>query len=335
MPRLTLLRMLESAIAVGLTTILLSTVDVVERWSREGRVPDPDEQRAWPLLIDCSGSADPTLRGLSEQSSDLIGQQLTRLSTVLMYMRLLEFYVVNESDISRQDLPARAPNGVAWLNLLGSVAVGSHDESRDAERFFRGKARALADALKEDDPGDPRIDILVNEDDGRKHGLRLAEVLMSLLDVSGARKELTQILYSSLMTNEPNGLARRRRTTVSKPVVGGRKTSESTSFVLTNTALEYLVHRHLRKSGKGRKARDLSLPEFLRLLSERYGFYVDQSPTNMEVPNELLQRNRRMLERRLRDLGLLVGVNDAERMKKLKARYSAAYDVLSSGADAA
>jgi hypothetical protein len=46
----------------------------------------------------------------------------------------------------------------------------------------------------------------------------------------------------------------------------------------------------------------------------------------MEVPNELLQRNRRVLERRLRDLGLLVGVNDAERMKKLKARYRTAYD---------
>jgi len=44
------------------------------------------------------------------------------------------------------------------------------------------------------------------------------------------------------------------------------------------------------------------------------------------VPSALLQRNRRMLERRLRDLGLLTGVNDAERMKKLKARYRAHQD---------
>jgi hypothetical protein len=68
----------------------------------------------------------------------------------------------------------------------------------------------------------------------------------------------------------------------------------------------------------------------LKLLRERYGFHVDQSPANMEIPNELLQRNRRVLERRLRDLGLLVGVNDAERMKKLKARYRTAYDAESS-----
>lgn len=46
----------------------------------------------------------------------------------------------------------------------------------------------------------------------------------------------------------------------------------------------------------------------------------------MEVPSELLQRNRRVLERRLRDLGLLTGVNDAERMKKLKARYGALHE---------
>jgi hypothetical protein len=70
----------------------------------------------------------------------------------------------------------------------------------------------------------------------------------------------------------------------------------------------------------------LSLPAFLNLLRERYGFHIDQSPPNMDVPNELLQRNRRVMERRLRDLGLLVGVNDADRMKKLKARYRTAFD---------
>ena len=101
---------------------------------------------------------------------------------------------------------------------------------------------------------------------------------------------------------------------------------DATSFVLTNTTLEYLVHRHLRRSGKGRKPHPLSLPALLRLLRERYGFFIDQSPPNLEVPNELLQRNRRVLERRLRDLGLLVGVNDAERMKKLRPRYNTPFD---------
>jgi hypothetical protein len=41
------------------------------------------------------------------------------------------------------------------------------------------------------------------------------------------------------------------------------------------------------------------------------------------------------LERRLRDLGLLTGVNDAERMKKLVPRYASATDVSDEGTIAA
>jgi hypothetical protein len=325
-PRLSLLPMLEAAIAVGLTTVLLSTIDVVERWSTTGSVPNVGEQRPWPLFMDCSGSADPALRDFSEQSSFLVRQQLAQVSVALMCMRLLDFYVTNEADIPRKDLPERAPDGSAWLNLLGRIATGSHEESRDAEKFFRSKCRALAEATERADSADLRADILSNEDDGRKHGARLAEVLtLAFEEVAGGDK-INQFLSAALMTDEPNGLARRRRVVLRKPVAGGRKTADATSFVLNNTVLEYLVHRHLRKSGKGRKARDLSLPDFLKLLRERYGFYVDQSPPNMEVPHELLQRNRRVLERRLRDLGLLVGVNDAEQMKKLRARYRTAYD---------
>ena len=44
----------------------------------------------------------------------------------------------------------------------------------------------------------------------------------------------------------------------------------------------------------------------------------------MTVSNALLQANRAVLERRLRDLGLLVGVNDAEAMKRLQPRFDPA-----------
>ena len=79
----------------------------------------------------------------------------------------------------------------------------------------------------------------------------------------------------------------------------------------------------------------LSFPQFLQVLRERYGFFVDQAPPSMSVPSELLERNRRHLERRLRDLALLVGVNDAERMKKLRSRYDSAYERQESQGEAA
>jgi hypothetical protein len=276
--------------------------------------------------MDCSGSADPQLRDFSEQSGVLVRQQLSRLSGTLMYMRLLDFYVRTESDIPRKDLPESAPDATAWLNLLGKVAKGTHEESRDAERYFRSRCRSLVDASAAAVSAELRTDILGNEADGQRHGTRLAEALTLALEEGAGGDKVLGFLSAALMTDEPNGLARRRRITVKRPGVGGRKTADVASFVLTNTVLEYLVHRHLRRSGKGRKSQSLSLPSFLKILRERYGFHIDQSPPNMIVPNELLQRNRRVVERRLRDLGLLVGVNDAERMKKLRARYTAAYD---------
>lgn len=326
-PRLSLLPMLEAAIGVGVSTILLSTVDILERWLNDGEIPPQKEQTAWPLFIDCSGSADPALRDFSEQSYELLRQRLTRVATTLTYMRLLDFFVRNESDIPRKDLPEQTPDATKWLNLLGSVATGGHAESGDAEKFFRNKCRALTDAARQANSSDLRADMLSDEQGGRKHGYRLAETLtLALEEVAGGDK-VNVFLSSALMTDEPNGLARRRRIALRKPAPGGRKTADATSFVLTNTALEYLVHRHLRRAGKGRKEQSLSLPAFLGLIRDRYGFFVDQSPPNMDVPNDLLQRNRRVMERRPRDLGLLVGVNDAERMKKLRARYRTAFDV--------
>ena len=80
------------------------------------------------------------------------------------------------------------------------------------------------------------------------------------------------------MIDEPNGLARRRRITLARSLAKSQtRTADAISFVLSNTALEYLVHRHLRLPGKGRKPRALSFPEFLRILRERYGFFGDQS----------------------------------------------------------
>ena len=44
----------------------------------------------------------------------------------------------------------------------------------------------------------------------------------------------------------------------------------------------------------------------------------------LKIGQDLLRANKQWLERRLRDLGLLVGVNDAESMKQLRARFDVA-----------
>jgi len=100
-----------------------------------------------------------------------------------------------------------------------------------------------------------------------------------------------------------------------------RKRSDLRALVLTDSVLDYLVHLHILPSGNRHGSRPLSLKDFLRRLYDRYGFCIDVSPPGLTVSNEVLQANRATLERRLRDLGLLVGVNDAEAMKRLQPRF--------------
>ena len=85
--------------------------------------------------------------------------------------------------------------------------------------------------------------------------------------------------------------------------------------------LDYLVHLHLLPAGNKNGYRTLSFKEFIATLRTRYGLYIDQAPDEMTISNEYLYLNRLILERRLRDLGLLFGVNDAESMKHLKPRF--------------
>ena len=91
------------------------------------------------------------------------------------------------------------------------------------------------------------------------------------------------------------------------------------SIVLTTPLLEFLVHRHLYRTAT--ESAHLSLQGFIKLLRDRYGLYIAQEPPGQPIPQEMLLRNKNYLERRLRDLGLLIGVNDAESMKQLKPHY--------------
>lgn len=323
-PRSSLLAMLESCFAVGLSAIILSTAAIMSKWGEDGSV---DPEASFPIFCDCSNGTDASLRDLSEQSGNLVRQTFSRLPTILMHARLLDFWVRHKSEAKDDGLPPRSPDATAWLRLLGEFVSAIHEEARDADRAFRSYVSELWDACNVETDVDELRDLLTPTVEKGQGGRYLAEVLSKVAHKEVGLDKLYQCLTSALMADEINGLARRRRIVLNqKRSTTQRRTVDALSFVLTNTALEYLVHRHLRNNGKGRKARSLSFPEFLDILRERYGFYVDRSPPNMSVPNEALGRNRRMLERRLRELGLLVGVNDAERMKKLKARYRSAYD---------
>lgn len=321
LPRLSLLPMLESAIALGLTNILLSTCKLLFSWEETGRIPLKNSQTPWELFVDCSMSADHELRRVAEESMDDLLRRYDRVPVIMMCLRVLDAEARYESEIDNADDLRKNPDGSDWINLLGDLFHGRHDESQNVHRNARKLCRRLAEELERQDEGTHVCGIL--KSDQVNPVWRLADALITLMTRNNQNKNYNKALDSCLMLNQPHGVARKRQISNRGVGPGGRRTSDARSVALSNTMLDFLVHRYLRKSAKGRKPTSLSFQEFLRVLRTQYGLYVDQSPGGMSIPSEILHRNRRFLERRLRDLGLLAGVNDAESMKMLKPRFVA------------
>ncbi len=317
MPRHALVEMLESCIAIGLTTILTSTVELLLQWAETGTVPDCEEQLPAPLFVDCSNGIERSIRAAAEQSMDDYMRRMEHFPVLLMVLRLLDYRARYNQKIKKEGIAIR-PYAAAWLNLLGDLLHNRHSEAQLILYSIGDTAARLAEKLEDDYP--ETTEILDDVDNQPNPVWRLADGLMVLMGPK-SRNKFIGMIDSSLLTGRPNGLAAKRTTTRGLGGSTTRRKRDLRSLVFTDSVLDYLVHLHLLKSGNKPGVRALSFGGFLEELRERYGFHVDAAPPGMTISNELLQRNRAILERRLRDLGLLVGVNDAEAMKWLSPRF--------------
>ncbi len=317
-PRHAFVELLESCMAVGLSSIVTSVIELLFRWAETGEILNKNEQRPISLFVDCSNGVERDLRILAEQSMDDFMRQIGRFPVILMALRLLDYSARYDPKLKKLDIQTR-PYATEWLNLLGALVYERRDEATVILYSLEQKAAELAERLEEDYP--EAAETLKNDRVQPNPVWRLAEALTSLQGRKNTLNNVISLLDSSLMIGRPNGLAVRR--TVMRKAAPGElsRRRDLRSLVFTNSVLDYLVHRHLIPPGNKPGCRPLSFRSFVQILHERYGFCVDREPPGMTISNELLQRNRLVLERRLRDLGLLVGVNDAESMKQLRPRF--------------
>lgn len=314
-PRQAFLQMLESCLALGLTNIYFSTARMLLEWEKQGKLPQTD--RPWPLFVDCSNGNDLKLRAFAEESFDDFLRRFDRVPVIMMCLRILDD-VVRFDRVLRDQIPQSHPDGTEWINLLGEVFSDKHSRSEKIMDDLDEKCLRLADAFKEGDMEQAAQDRL--QQNGVHPAIRLAETLTLLMGKSQHNMQAVQAPDSCLMINEPNGLARKRK--ILRMRDGKRVSGEARSVVLTNSMLDFLVHRHLCGALNGGNRTQLAFIDLIQILRDDYGLYIDQEPPGLTVPIESLHHNRRLLERRLRDMGLLVGVNDAESMKHLQARFS-------------
>ena len=318
MPRQLLVEAVECCVAWGLTSMVSSVIKVMDGWAGSGRIDGgkgPGE-----VFVDCSAGADSKLRALAELSMDEHMRRARRLPVHFMALRVLDYKVRNDIKLKKRinvrDL-RDAPQADKWLTLLGDLLHGRNERSQIIMQILDEQAGALASSVEIDYPEVAQL--LIDDEILPNPVWRLSEGLVALRG-SRAQKDLASLIDSSLLVDRPNGLARKRRG--QRTIAGARKTVVLRSAVFTDTALEYLVHLLLLKPGNARAIRSwFSFDDFIGEVGDRYGFCVDRSPNGMNISNNLLLRNRGFLDRRLRDLGLLVSVNDAEPMKRLTPRY--------------
>lgn len=314
-PRHAFVDLLECCMAVGMTTILTSVIEILFKWAETGEILKSCEQAPACLFLDCSNGVDRRLRSLAEQSLDDFMRRLERFPVILMALRLLDRGARYDPKIKALGIETK-PCANAWLNMLGELLHNGREEARAIRYDMDRKAEELAEKLEEDYSEFSQI----LRDTGSQPNpvWRLAEALTSLQGRGNTQGNLIKLLDSVLLMGRPNGLALKRAVLRSTAMIGTRKRREIRSLILTDSVLDYLVHLHvINRQG----VRPLSFTEFIHKLHDRYAFCVEVSPPGMTISNDLLQANRSILERRLRDLGLLAGVNDAEAMKRLRPRF--------------
>lgn len=316
-PRQAFMEMMESCMAVGLTAILASVVEVVLAWGETGEVVS--DLGPAPIFVDSSAGADRQLRNVAEQSMDDYVRRVERFPAALMALRLLDYQARNNTWGRKHIAKLRStPVATERIAFLGEVLHDRHPEARRILDRLEDRAEELAEAAAANQY--PAVARTLRNDNAQPNPVwRLADALSSLHGRI-LREDLHKLIDSVLHAERPNGLAAKRQVS-RKEAGGGTRRRPVRSLVLTDTALEYLVHRHVLPPGSGNTRRPLSFIDFVAVLRRRYGFCVDEAPPGLTISNDLLQRNRGRLERRLRDLGLLFGVNDAERMKRLHPRF--------------
>jgi len=318
LPRHAFVDLMESCMSVGLTTIVTSTIEILFEWSETGEVLHRPEQQQTSLFVDCSNGIERNLRVLAEQSMGDFMRRIERIPVILMALRLLDYSARYDPKLKRLEIPT-SPYANEWLNLLGKLLCQQREEARPILYDLERKSLALAERLQDEYPEAAKI--LENDQTQVNPVWRLAEALTSLQGRGSTQANLIKLIDSVLMVSRPNGLATKRSVLRKVGPTGGTKRRDVRSLVLTDSVLDYLVHLHVLRPGNKSGHHPLPLKDFIEILQVRYGLFVDEAPPGMTISNEMLRLNRLVLERRLRDLGLLVGVNDAESMKQLRPRF--------------
>jgi len=192
------------------------------------------------------------------------------------------------------------------LRLLGPTYA------KDREAFGNVKLTAVLDDSGRDDREREIDEILALKMD---HFSTYIEIICAYKG-NFHRKYLTECLDSLLLKNRPGAM-------ITQPRRGNRR------FTLDGRLLEVLLQVALLRPapGKGMRTAALRIDEFLAVLRERYGLYIDRLPTTdgfdraTIIDQAALRENLAAFIDRLREIGFYTDRSDAYLSQTIRPRY--------------
>jgi hypothetical protein len=312
-PRRGLSPMLECLIGIGLWHSFFASLSIAQHWERHHSLPHDGICLTFQVFADSSNGTDSRLRDLAEASGFEMVRFINEATNALAVIRVLDAAARNSRHLKAHVPDVRGME--AWLSLLGQVRNDTHQSSGSILDGLAEKCSLLLTKFEETGDAPDACNVLRSSLATSDPARALAEALTMVMTPKNLQTRYFQFIDSSGMVNEPHGLLKKRKVS-RRSESGNVQRGEASSVVLSNALLDTLVHTQLaKKQGK------VSFLDFIQLLKSDYGILVDEVPTGVAADREDLMRNRNILEKRLRDLGLLIGVNDAETMKRLQARY--------------
>lgn len=304
-PRTVLVEYLKILLAFHLALYHLKIMKLLPAMVRGDRNPAPADG----LFLDVTGLPGSGAAYLAQRSAAAWLNHIPAFVRATFTVRKLEDLAESLADRGQLSRPPGGQFGVAdVLPLLGP---------RRKEERLRFAAARLNTIEATREPGD---------DDDREY----AQLLQLGLDefttyievithyrIKFHRKYLTECLDTLLLKNRPGAMIAQPR--------GGRR-----RFTLDSRMLEVLLQLCLLKTDQPGQfeTTPLRIDQFLRLLRDRYGLYIDQLPEGdgfgqaIVTDYAALRENRTAFVSRLREIGFYSDLSDAYLTQTITPRYT-------------
>lgn len=270
-----------------------------------GEQPKPDGG----FFLDVAGIPGTAAAGLAERSAAVWFGRIPDLVRATFTIKKLDEFATNLVKLTRLRKPADG-----FFAVRDLLALLDAKYKKDREKFGAVRLQGIVDRSRTDDEDlDSTLAQIVQLD--LDPFTTYIEVITAFR-VSFHRKYITECLDTLLLKNRPGAM-------IAQPRRGERR------FILDARLLEVLLQIALLRQGgsSGLRTTAMRVDEFLTVLRERYGLYIDRLPPGdgFERPtiteHAALRENVQAFTARLREIGFYSDLSDAYLTQTITPRY--------------